>query len=82
MNNPKHFCKYALCNSCWDESTRSNKRQRTSLAINRSACDHRNLDLFTCGDYFKPKYIRVRQERGDHFPTHCAQCKKTVTYMR
>ena len=78
MNKPSDKCKYALCSHCYikKETIQQGKRSRLTIIRNTKHCNHNNLEVFAESDYFKPEFVRKRHERGDIFPTECAECQR------
>ena len=81
MNNATNKCKFALCSNCYlkRSNKRPAKRQHVTIVRPRNSCNHRTLEVFTQGNYFNPNYIQKNLDKGDIFPTACAQCKRTFT---
>ena len=84
MNNVKHKCTYAICEDCFRKKhEKGNKKRKRNLLINdTSDCDHTHLDFFVESDYFSPDFIEMRKDRGDIFPTKCADCKRIFTNVK
>ena len=67
-------CCFALCSSCHDYSTLSNRSKRGKL--DKDSCNHSSLT--PCGEsrWFTKTYLgKFSEEELKKFPTNCAHCK-------